>query len=264
VREGKQQRWRIINATRARYYNVRLRNHRFMKLGGDNGLAARAVDTYGLLVVPGERADAVFTPADPPGSSNVLRWVPTERGYGSTFNRASVDMLKIETVADAAVTPEPIPMDLRHIEPIDVTGATERKVNLTIAINSGKVEMGMNGVPYWKSAPLEGQIGETQVWRITNNTDFSHPFHMHGYFFQVLDPDRVPEWKDTVNVPTKSELAIAVHFDERPGTWMFHCHILDHAEAGMMGHFVVRDPNAPPMPTVKAHTHLNHASHTER
>jgi FtsP/CotA-like multicopper oxidase with cupredoxin domain len=260
VRAGKQQRWRIINATRARYYNVRLRNHRFMKLGGDNGLAARAVDTYGLLVVPGERADAVFTPADAPGSTNMLRWVPTERGYGSTFNRASADMLKIETVADAAVTPEPIPTDLRHIEPIDVTGATERTLNLTIAINSGNVEMGVNGIPFWKAPPLEGQIGETQVWHIKNNTDFSHPFHMHGYFFQVLDPNRVPEWKDTVNVPTKSELSIAVRFDERPGTWMFHCHILDHAEAGMMGHLVVRDPNAPP-PPVTPHPHFGH---TER
>ena len=89
VRNGKQQRWRIINATRARYYNVRLRNHRFMRLGGDNGLAARSADVYNLIITPGERADAVFTPADPPGSTNVLRWVPTERGYGSTFSRPS-------------------------------------------------------------------------------------------------------------------------------------------------------------------------------
>ncbi len=257
VRAGKQQRWRIINATRARYYNLRLRNHRFIRLGGDNGLAARSTDTYNLLVVPAERADAVFTPADPPGSSNVLRWVPTDRGYGSTFNRAAVDMLKIETVADAAVTPEPIPTELRHIEPIDITGATHRDLELTIAIKGSEVEMGINGVPYWKSAPLEAKIGETQVWRVINNTDFSHPFHLHGYFFQVLDDSRVPEWKDTVDVPTKSELSIAVRFDERPGTWMFHCHILDHAEVGMMGHLVVSDPNAP-APAAGAHVHTAH------
>ena len=89
------------------------------------------------------------------------------------------------------------------------------------------------------------QLGDTEVWRIVNNTDFSHPFHLHGYFFQVLDDSRVPEWKDTVNVPNKSELTIAVRFDERPGAWMYHCHILDHAEAGMMGHLVVSDPSAP-------------------
>ncbi|HUQ52560.1 MAG TPA: multicopper oxidase family protein [Gammaproteobacteria bacterium] len=245
VRNGKQQRWRIINATRARYYNIRLRNHRFMRLGGDNGLAARAEDIYNLIVTPGERADAVFTPADAPSTTNVLRWVPTERGYGSTFNRASEQMLKIETVADAPVTPEPIPTQLRTIEPLDVTNAQQRTLNLTIAITS-TVEMGINGVPHWNAKPLDIELGATEVWRIVNDTDFSHPFHLHGYFFQVLDDTRVPEWKDTVNVPTKSELTVAVRFDDRPGAWMFHCHILDHADAGMMGHLIVRDPKAPP------------------
>lgn len=253
VRNGKQQRWRIINATRARYYNLRLRNHRFVRLGGDNGFAARSEDVYNLIVTPGERADAVFTPADPPGSTNVLRWVPTERGYGSTFNRPSEQMVQIETVADAPVTPEPIPTDLRAIEPLDVTTATERTLDLTIAIAS-TVEMGVNGVPHWKAKPFDIELGDTEVWRIVNNTDFSHPFHLHGYFFQVLDEARVLEWKDTVNVPTKSELKVAVRFDDRPGAWMFHCHILDHAEAGMMGHLVVRHPGAP-LPAVPPAVH---------
>ena len=255
VRNGKQQRWRLINATRARYYNVRLRNHRFMRLGGDNGLAARSADVYNLIITPGERADAVFTPADPPGSTNVLRWVPTERGYGSTFSRPSETMLLLETVADAPVTPEPIPTELRTIEPLDLSSAKHRTLDLTIAIKS-KVEMGVNGVPHWNAKPLDVTLGDTEIWRIVNNTDFSHPFHLHGYFFQVQDDARVPEWKDTVNVPTKSELTIAVRFDERPGAWMFHCHILDHAEAGMMGHLVVRDPNAPlPLATPELHHH---------
>jgi FtsP/CotA-like multicopper oxidase with cupredoxin domain len=245
VRTGKQQRWRIINATRARYYNLRMRNHRFVKLGGDNGLAARSNEIYNIIVTPGERADAVFTPADPPGSQTMLRWVPTERGFGSTFNRAAEDLIAIETVKDDPVIPEVIPTELRHIEPIDITNAKERTVELTIALSTTDVWMGINGIPFWESQPFEAQIGDTEVWRIVNNSDFSHPFHMHGYFFQVLDDTRVPEWKDTVNVPTKSELKVAVRYDERPGTWMFHCHILDHADVGMMGHLVVRDPNAP-------------------
>jgi FtsP/CotA-like multicopper oxidase with cupredoxin domain len=143
------------------------------------------------------------------------------------------------------VTPEPIPEELRAIEPLDVTNARHRTLDLTITIAS-TVEMGVNGVPYWQAKPLEITLGDTEVWRIVNNTPFAHPFHLHGYFFQVLDDTRVLEWKDTVNVPTKSELQVAVRFDERPGAWMYHCHILDHAEAGMMGHLVVRDPNAPP------------------
>jgi FtsP/CotA-like multicopper oxidase with cupredoxin domain len=72
-----------------------------------------------------------------------------------------------------------------------------------------------------------------------NDTSFAHPFHLHGYFFQVLDDTRTPEWKDTVDVPANSDLRIAVRFDDRPGMWMYHCHILDHAESGMMGQLFV-------------------------
>jgi FtsP/CotA-like multicopper oxidase with cupredoxin domain len=257
VRSGKQQRWRVINAARARYYNLRLPDHRFVRLGGDNGLAARSEDIYSVLVTPGERADLVFTPADAPGTVNMMRWVPTDRGYGSMFNRPREDLFEIETVAAPAVVPEVIPTQLREIEPIDIAGATERSLELTIALGNNDVVMGINGVPYWRAEPLVARLGETQVWTLINNTDFSHPFHLHGYFFQVLDEARVPEWKDTVNVPTRSELKIAVAFDERPGAWMYHCHILDHAEVGMMGHLQVIDPAAPvaPPPTDHAHMH---------
>jgi FtsP/CotA-like multicopper oxidase with cupredoxin domain len=171
--------------------------------------------------------------------------VPFDRGYGSTFNRPREDMLAIDTVDEPAVTPETIPTELRKIEPIDVTGAKETTLAFTIALDNRNVVMGFNGLPYDQAPPLEARLGETQVWRIVNDTDFAHPFHLHGYFFQVLDDTRVPEWKDTINVPSKSELKIAVQFDDRPGMWMFHCHILDHATVGMMGHLHVSDPSAP-------------------
>jgi FtsP/CotA-like multicopper oxidase with cupredoxin domain len=261
VRTGKQQRWRVVNAARARYFNLRLPGHRFVRLGGDNGLAARSEDLYSMVVAPGERADAVFTPADPPGSHKVLQWVPFDRGYGTTFNRPREDLLAIDTVDAPAVTPEPIPETLRTIEPIDVAGATERTLAFTIALDGPNVVMGFNGVPYDHARPIETRIGETEVWKLVNDTDFAHPFHLHGYFFQVLDDARVPEWKDTVNVPQKSELTIAVKFDERPGMWMYHCHILDHAEIGMMGHLHVADASSTATPpnahSGGAHTHAH-------
>jgi FtsP/CotA-like multicopper oxidase with cupredoxin domain len=70
--------------------------------------------------------------------------------------------------------------------------------------------------------------------------DFDHPFHLHGFFFQPLDSVTgaalaSPEWLDTYNVPQHSSVKFAVTYDDRPGMWMFHCHILDHADAGMMG-----------------------------
>jgi FtsP/CotA-like multicopper oxidase with cupredoxin domain len=243
VRSGKQQRWRVINAARARYFSIQLRGHTLIKLGGDNGLAERSRATNRIVLVPGERADLVFTPSDEPGTARTLEWIPTERGFGSVYNRPREDLIYVDTVADAAVTPEPIPEFLRPIERIDVANAKELTLDLTIDSekqrDGTKVVMGINGIPYWNSKPIEARIGETQIWMIKNDTAFSHPFHLHGYFFQVLDDTRIAEWKDTVDVPSRSSLALAVRFDDRPGVWMYHCHILDHAESGMMGHLWV-------------------------
>jgi FtsP/CotA-like multicopper oxidase with cupredoxin domain len=85
-------------------------------------------------------------------------------------------------------------------------------------------------------------VGETQVWTISNTFEFAHPFHLHGFFFQVVSPPGPLEWKDTVNVPVDGTVSFVVRYDDRPGMWMFHCHILDHAEAGMMGSLMVMEP----------------------
>ncbi len=74
-----------------------------------------------------------------------------------------------------------------------------------------------------------------------------HPFHLHGFFFQVIDENgKAPAykaWKDTYNLKPKSKIKIAWIPDNRPGRWMYHCHILEHHKAGMMAHFEVVDPN---------------------
>lgn len=239
VRAGKQQRWRIINAARARYYTIGLPGHMLVRLGGDNGLAARSEEVPNLVVVPGERADIVFTPSNEPGETAMLRWVPTERGFGTVFNRPRENMMAIETVDEAPVIPAPIPTELREIEAIDIANAVEHTLDMTIDLSNNDVVMGINGIPYWNFEPVEARIGETHVWSLTNTTIFSHPFHLHGYFFQVLDDSRTPEWKDTIDVPVDSTVRIAIPFEDRPGAWMYHCHILDHAEAGMMGQLYV-------------------------
>jgi FtsP/CotA-like multicopper oxidase with cupredoxin domain len=103
----------------------------------------------------------------------------------------------------------------------------------------GHSEFRVNGAPFWKAKPFRASLGETQIWVVKNDTEWDHPFHLHGFFFMPLDdkdqPVRPLAWKDTVNVPMKSTVRLLVTFDERPGTWMFHCHILDHADGGLMG-----------------------------
>jgi FtsP/CotA-like multicopper oxidase with cupredoxin domain len=70
-----------------------------------------------------------------------------------------------------------------------------------------------------------------------------HPFHLHGFFFQVVAVDgraaEVLSWEDTVNLTGHSTVRIAWMPDDRPGRWMYHCHILEHHQAGMMASFDV-------------------------
>jgi FtsP/CotA-like multicopper oxidase with cupredoxin domain len=99
----------------------------------------------------------------------------------------------------------------------------------------------INDRQHYHDAPVK--VGELQVWELLNETGMDHPFHLHGFFFQVVARDGVrvtpSEWKDTVNVVGKGRVTIAFRPDDRPGQWMYHCHILEHHAAGMMGHFEV-------------------------
>src|SRR5207253_7546248 len=99
-------------------------------------------------------------------------------------------------------------------------------------------EYRINDMPLAKMMPIQARVGETQIWTITNQTKWSHPVHLHGFFVQVLDknddPVRPLAWRDTIDVPFEQTVKFVVQFDGRPGTWMFHCHILDHAEGGLM------------------------------
>lgn len=92
-------------------------------------------------------------------------------------------------------------------------------------------------------------VGNLQVWEVSNSSLMDHPFHLHGFFFQVLEENgKVPEykaWKDTYNLKPRSTIKIAWMPDNRPGKWMYHCHIIEHHAAGMMANFEVIDPLNP-------------------
>jgi FtsP/CotA-like multicopper oxidase with cupredoxin domain len=61
----------------------------------------------------------------------------------------------------------------------------------------------------------------------------AHPFHIHGERFQVIGADYLG-WKDTFIVPAGASLTVVSDLGN-PGDWMYHCHILEHEENGMMG-----------------------------
>jgi FtsP/CotA-like multicopper oxidase with cupredoxin domain len=239
ARAGLAQRWRIVNSAKARYFQLAMAGHRFIRIGGDGGLIGQPVESDRIVVIPGGRADVVVIPTGAPGDEVPLRWVAFDRGYGTAFNRPDEEIMRLRLVKDAPVEPRPLPATGRHIDPIDTAGATPIAIDFTRNDIDKKFALGINGVPAGMDTPLHGHVGETQVWTIGNKIDWDHPFHLHGFFFQVLNDDGSPaqpiEWRDTVNVPVKKTVKVVVKYDARPGMWMFHCHILDHADAGMMG-----------------------------
>jgi FtsP/CotA-like multicopper oxidase with cupredoxin domain len=242
ARAGAPQRWRIVNTAKSRFFLLDLEGQPFYVIGSDGGLQESPETTEMLLVTPGERADVIVTPTGPKSGTLVLRALLYNRGYGSVEYRNVEDVLTI-AFTDQPPLPKPkMPSVGRVFAAPNVAGATHVDVLLTLprAGPDGKSEFLVNGVPFWKAKPYMAKVGETQIWTVKNESKFAHPFHLHGFFFLPLDeklaPIRPMAWKDTLNVPVDGTIRFLVVFDERPGMWMFHCHILDHADGGLMGH----------------------------
>jgi FtsP/CotA-like multicopper oxidase with cupredoxin domain len=88
-------------------------------------------------------------------------------------------------------------------------------------------------------APLATLVrGRSYVFELSNGTPHTHPIHLHGHTFLVLESNKRridPYFTDTVLLRTKERVKIAFVADN-PGDWMLHCHIIEHQDTGMMGY----------------------------
>ncbi|HUH13969.1 MAG TPA: multicopper oxidase family protein, partial [Longimicrobiales bacterium] len=236
IRSGEVQRWRVINASAARMYRLTLPGHTLLHVGNDGGLFERPVEVEEILLGTAERVELLVRGSASPGTRSVLQTLPYDRYIPQTrpadWERTR-DLLTLRYTDDAPVRAPVIPETLRPIPVLDTAQATATHVMvLSQGFINGRM-MDMDRVDV--SAPL----GATEIWQIENIVGMDHPFHLHGFQFQVLDRNGVPEpfrsWKDMVNVPAHETARFIVRYDNYPGKWMFHCHILDHEDHGMMG-----------------------------
>ncbi len=250
MRAGSVERWRFVNTAKSRYFQLVMDGQLFTIIGVDGGLMASPAEGDTLVIAAGERMDVLVAPTGSPGGQLVLRALPFNRGYGSSEFRAVDDLLTIQFTPEPALPRQPLAKTSRAIEPLSADGATRIDLELTLVTVDGKSEFQVNGAPDWKAKPIPATVGETQLWTVTNKVQWSHPMHLHGFFFQVVDEAGRPiaplAWKDTLDVPLNETRRFLVKFDDREGEWMYHCHILDHADAGLMGR--VRLGNPPPSP----------------
>ncbi len=235
---GQVQRWRVVNAASARYVRLSIGGRPFRLLGTDGGLLEAPAEAVEVLLTPGDRVDLAVGPFQE-GEMIAVEALPYNRGAG----KPRTERFATLQVGPAAPSRAQIPPVLRHIEPLAPSDAPPNRtirLGTRLSLRHG-VDWLVEGEAHHHDEPV--QVGELQVWDIVNETRMDHPFHLHGFSFQVLQTDGRPtstrSWEDTVNVAAKSRIRIAWLPDDRPGAWMYHCHILEHHAAGMMGHFEV-------------------------
>jgi len=86
--------------------------------------------------------------------------------------------------------------------------------------------------------------GAIEEWTLRNTSPMDHPFHLHVWPMQIIEQSgqktAAPRWQDVVNVPARSSVRVRIAFDDFTGKTVYHCHILDHEDRGMMGLIEVR------------------------
>jgi FtsP/CotA-like multicopper oxidase with cupredoxin domain len=136
----------------------------------------------------------------------------------------------------------PEPRDLRGTEPV-----ARRRLLFSMGMGGGAGGGGMGGMRFLidgrefdpDRVDQEVTLGSVEEWTIANSSPMDHPLHLHVWPMQVVarDGTAVDEvtWQDVVNVPAGGEVTVRVAFETFPGRTVYHCHILDHEDLGMMG-----------------------------
>lgn len=239
-------RLRILNASNSRVYRFHFDDDRkFSVIASDSGLLRSPVLVRSLQLSPGERAEIVVE--FEAGETTMLQSSDPDLGMGFPMERLNggsdrFNVLEFRAAVD--LTPvSPLPSNLVTIERIDPSQAEiERSFVLGEFAEINGQGMDMTRID------VSVRLGSTEIWSIENASDTFHNFHIHLVHFQVLEVNGSPPsgheagWKDTVQVPPGSTVRLIARFDKvgtHDAPFMFHCHMLAHEDAGMMGQFTV-------------------------
>ena len=129
-----------------------------------------------------------------------------------------------------------------QFKPVDIEPLTKAAPNFTVIFTEDKNGFYINGRKYAPDAsPMtSARVGTYQHWRILNRTAELHPFHIHQVHFLAYAENGVqfphPAWLDTVNVPYGGSVDVILDFTDPviKGMAVFHCHLLNHEDKGMM------------------------------
>jgi spore coat protein A, manganese oxidase len=235
-------RFRIINGSNARIYELQLSSGRPMvQIGTDGGLLHAPLEKTSITLGPLERATVVIDFGFyAPGTKVVLRSCASCTDRTAELMRFDVDRLAV----DDSVVPD----CLTDWEDLPITAETPTRQFTLNRLNSGAATTWViNGQTFDPNNPPLAQVklGTVEKWRFLNPTNRPHPIHVHLVQFQILNVNGQPQdpskhgWKDMFLVQPGGEVTVAARFDGYTGRYLFHCHNLEHEDLGMMADFEV-------------------------
>lgn len=228
VAKGGRELWRVINASASRRLPFGIDGVAVDVIGLDGHLLESRRTVEGVVLSPGERADVVVTIPD---RDEVSIFADVDGGpLAVAIPTSSVD----DSVDSRSVEAE---TTARRLGAGDVTGHRTLRFGAERGgMMSGGLEFTIDGRTFDPDrVDIATTIGEIEEWTIMNETAIDHPFHLHVWPFQPIDGPDAGSWKDTINVAGGESVTIRIAFSERPGRSVFHCHVLDHEDLGMMG-----------------------------
>jgi len=245
-------RFRLLNGSNSRIYNFGFSDNRqFYQIGTDGGLLEKPAPLTRLRLSTGERAEILVDFSGQENSQVELVSFSSELDNINPFwnsNALDETTFDIMTITVSSATANPItslPESLASINRLQ-----ESQVNKT---RSFTLEMGLSMTINGQSMNMNRidqtiKLNDIEIWEVTNKSDLPHPFHIHDIQFLILTrngsppPENERGWKDTVLVMPRETVRVITHFSEFADPdipYMFHCHILEHEDRGMMGQFVV-------------------------
>jgi FtsP/CotA-like multicopper oxidase with cupredoxin domain len=235
--EAKEIRFRILNGSNSTVYTLGFSDGRsFKQIATDNAFLEAPVTLTKLTLSPAERAEIVIDMSNAKGAKIILK----EYNYNKNF-------LTINVTQDAKVQTK-VPNKLTTLTKLDVASAVRtRPFVLSGMMGNFKINgksMDINRID--ERVPL----GDVEIWKISNNMMVDHNFHIHATHFMLIErngssanvPANEKGYKDVVYIPANESVKFIVKMVDYKNTtipYMYHCHFLEHEDAGMMGQFLV-------------------------
>ncbi|MEV7513384.1 multicopper oxidase family protein [Streptomyces sp. NPDC089922] len=237
-------RFRLLNSSNMRFFQLRLSDGgRITQIGTDGGLLERPFTTDTIGLSPAERADVVIDFSRYPVGTRIV--LENTLGPGTPDQVGKV--LRFDVVRTAP-DPSRIPDVLRTLPPM-AKATVERTVVLSMDEDGRQEPRGFMDGQVWDPQRIDQTIthGTSEIWTVTNtNKLVPHNFHMHLVQFRVLERNGAPVspaeagLKDTVRLFPGETVRLHATFDTYRGTYVYHCHLLDHSAMGMMANLRIR------------------------